>query len=507
LIFLLFELIFGSFSSLQNCILIVSSARYSYLCKCSPMNSPKYHNFIFESMRCRRYIALLSSLLIQFYFIHSSCAGTDLSPVSSQLSQIEQRLFFRDYDNEDEATRLSRIEKNIFGETHAGEVNARLAIINAALPRQISPDKESTGSPTSFGQGSIGAQQTSSFSRTSISPAPSSSQPYSSQFETGQDDSDQGKMAVLAAKQKDIFDLLAQGVALWKAKKAAPALEKFAQVVRLDPQNAQAHFSMGVIFEAQGNVSQAKNSYQQAQQLEPENRDYIVALEAIDKKIGLKEKSNQGDSQLRQLADDAASAYQRGEYLSALDLYKQLDEKTPNQALVKWNIGSLYLIIKNPQMALKFYKEACKLNPGEERYKQALKQLEDNIKAEEVKEKESDNAWKKASQSGSSQSASTQPKNQVKPNAKSTSKAKETNVLLYYGITAKHNKEGAKIVRIEPNSRAAQVGLKEDDLIKAVDGSVTTNGEEVNRILSSKPPGARFQFTVQRGARLGQILF
>jgi tetratricopeptide (TPR) repeat protein len=277
--------------------------------------------------------------------------------------------------------------------------------------------------------------------------------------------------------------------------------------VRLDPQNAQALFSLGVAFEAKGDFAQAKSSYQLAHVLEPENKDYIEALAAIDKKSAQSEQLVHGQSQLRQLADDAASAYQRGEYLSALDLYRQLDEQDPNQALVKWNIGSLYLTIKNAKMALKYYKEAVKLKPDDDRYKQTLKRLEEEIHAQAAKERETGASSDTSSQPGAGQIDKRQEKKQREHQAKAQSKNNPVDLLLQYGITAKHSKDGAHIIAIGQNSRAAQVGLKEDDLIKAVDGAVTTSGEQINRILLSKPTGARFQFTVQRGARLGQILF
>ncbi len=450
----------------------------------------------------RQCIVVLLICVIEICLINAAYAKEQSSPMASQLSNIEQRLFFREYSDEDEVSRISRIEKEVFGQPQSGEITQRMANLRAALPAV--PDKESS---TGSGSNGPARQQTPPVTKSPATPTASSSWSSASPSDDKADDNDQEKLSVLAAKQKEIDDLLAQGVALWKARKAELALDKFSQVVRLDPQNAQALFSMGVVFEAQGDVLQAKNSYQQAHMLEPDNKDYTVALAAIDKKVVVKEKSNQEQSQLRQLADDAASAYQRGEYLSALDLYKQLDQQAPNQAIVKWNIGSLYLMNKNPQKALQYYKEACKLKPDEERYKLALKQLEQNVKEEQIKQKEADNAWQKAAETGNNQSDLKQSKGQAGNGAKSKNKAKEANVLLYYGIAAKHNKEGAKIVRIEPGSRAAQVGLKVDDLIMAVDGSVTTDGEEVNRILLSKPPGARFQFTVQRGTRMGPILF
>ena len=93
------------------------------------------------------------------------------------------------------------------------------------------------------------------------------------------------------------------------------------------------------------------------------------------------------------------------------------------------------------------------------------------------------------------------PRNQV------STQNKAPEPLLFYGVTVKGNKEGARITEIAPGSRGAQVGLRVGDFIKAVDGNVVTNNDEINQILLGKPPGQRFQFTIQREKRLGAMLF
>jgi len=84
-------------------------------------------------------------------------------------------------------------------------------------------------------------------------------------------------------------------------------------------------------------------------------------------------------AQVRNLAVEAKEAFDRQEYISALSFYKEMDQKVPNQALVKYNIGTCYMMVKNPISALEYYKQAHKLKPDEPRYASACEQLETNV--------------------------------------------------------------------------------------------------------------------------------
>lgn len=422
------------------------------------------------------------------------------SAANPRLTEIEQRLFFREYTSEDDAVRLNRIEQQIFGENFAGSADERLAHIEAALPPIEKPQPAPPNATTV---------------------APKEKQTYQTPQLELSDDSDAAereKMAVMSAKQEEVLNLLSEGVRLWHAKQGAQAIEKFQQVIRLDPQNAQAYFSLGVAFESKGAFVEADQCYRSALGIDPNNKSYSDALKSIQKRVAAKQNLDAQQSQLRALADDAAKAYQAGEMLSALDLYKQLDDKSPRQALVKWNIGTIYLLLKNPYSALQYYKEASKLKPDEQRYTQAVTQLEQNLKRNELQQKQAEDAW---SQTQGPQNVRPVPQTvrpvQTNPNFVAASpppprnpvnnQSKPPEPLLFYGVTVKTSKGGARITEIAPGSRGAQVGLRVGDFIKAVDGNVVTNSNEIDQILLGKPPGQRFQFTIQREKRLGAMLF
>ena len=62
-------------------------------------------------------------------------------------------------------------------------------------------------------------------------------------------------------------------------------MDKFQQVVRLAPDNAEAHFSLGVIYESQHHYKEALASYsQRAAEINPQKREYKEAVAIVQKK-------------------------------------------------------------------------------------------------------------------------------------------------------------------------------------------------------------------------------
>ncbi|MBA3994947.1 MAG: hypothetical protein C0469_15620, partial [Cyanobacteria bacterium DS2.3.42] len=291
--------------------------------------------------------------------------------VKQKLSALEQRLFFKTYEELDENARLKKIERRVFGEEMEGAIPVRLEKVATALGPQREPEGTVAGA----------AQQP-------ASPPPAASL---SQHEYDAEDAiEKAKLAVMAAKEAELQRLLAEGVGLWRNRQTSLATEKFEQVIRLDPNNAEAHFSMGIIYEAAGNYTEAYSSYKKASASRPDNKDYKNAIADVEKKSHSKDKVQGLSGELKMMAEDAAAAFKRNEYMTALDLYKQFEAKAPPQAHIKYNIGTIYLMMKNYQMALEYYKQAKKLKPSEPKYVQAVQQLEGNLKKDAAERKQAE---------------------------------------------------------------------------------------------------------------------
>ena len=214
---------------------------------------------------------------------------------------------------------------------------------------------------------------------------------------------DAQKIAVQAAREQEMQDLLKEGARLWRNRHGVEAVEKFDQVLRLDPQNAEAHFSIGVIQESAGKLNEALEHYQKARKTNPDNKDFDDAVDAIYKR--LQAQSRPSASPATGLTGQATAAYKRGEYFSALDLFKQADAKTPNQALIKHNIGSCYLMLKDFFNAQEFFKQAKDLDPTNEKFVRAFNELSAEIQKNQSATQEIEREYG-GSGSGSSGNAS-----------------------------------------------------------------------------------------------------
>jgi len=229
--------------------------------------------------------------------------------------------------------------------------------------------------------------------------------------------------------------------------------------------------------------------------------------------------------ELRKLAQNAAQEFQAGQYVSAIDLYKQLEKEKPSDPLTKYNMATTYMALNQPVTALDYLKQAAKLDPNDVKYKEAAKKLELSLKKVDAEKQAAEKAWE---QTGSSQwsGAGNRGKqanysNTLQPGAPQRDSKKngadkpkleegptfESDPLLFYGLHAKSSKEGVKVIEVASNSRALQVGLKTDDVIVAVDGAVIKNTGQLKDTILHKAQGQRFQLTVERNRKVGQILF
>jgi tetratricopeptide (TPR) repeat protein len=178
----------------------------------------------------------------------------------------------------------------------------------------------------------------------------------------------------------------------------------------------------------------------------------------------------------------------------ALDLYKQLDGMRPNQALVKYNIGTIYMMLKIPHKALEFYKQAAALNPNEPRYLQACQKLQAVVPPMD---------------SNPYSPKPGKPVKQQQPvmnNNQSMGAANNSDPMDTYGLNARSGGKGVVITTIDPSSRASKAGLQKGDVIRAVDGIVVNNPNEINTVLSRKGPNDQVQVMIQRDKNIGAVI-
>ena len=283
----------------------------------------------------------------------------------------------------------------------------------------------------------------------------------------------------MAARANQVNSLLSQAVALYRQKQFKEAIDLFEQVIRLDPQNASAHFSLGIALEADGNSTQAASEYNQAAAIDPDNKDYQQATEHLKNKQEKETKIKAEDSKWQLLASQAAEALKNGQFDQALAIYTQLVEKDPRQSLYQYNLGTVYLMLKNPDDALPHYKSAHKLDPTNTVYEQSLLKLEESLK--EVKE--------------------------TKEKTAKQNSPKKLDLYANFGLEVGSSRLGVMVKKLKPAWRAAQAGLYPGDIIKTVDGVTIDSVPQLETSLANKPIGQRFQMAIIRRGMACQLLF
>jgi tetratricopeptide (TPR) repeat protein len=301
-----------------------------------------------------------------------TAARPDNAP--STVRQLEQRLFFKTYPNDELSSRLSRIEREVFGEPVKASTDDRLAKLNTVLQQKIDSEKAAQA-----------AAETEAANAAKAAALASPAAPHAAEAvkESPEAAAARQRLAAQAAREAEINKLLAEGVDLYRGKHGIEAQQKFVQILRLDPANAQAHFNLGIVKESMGNYVEALANYQVAVTEDPGNKDYSDAVTAVKDQAAHQKITVDQQTELKKMAENANAAWKHGDYISALDEYLQLDTREPNKALIKYNIGSIYLMMKEQSNALVYYKQAHKLQPDNQKYTNAYEELSASVKKEE----------------------------------------------------------------------------------------------------------------------------
>ncbi len=267
------------------------------------------------------------------------------------LSELENRFFLHDFAGQDTNTRLTRLEKNVFGEALEGTTEERLSRLTKDLP---------SSQATSAQPSELVADNTSQ--------------------ENDEDCAIQrAQVAIKAADEEQTTKLLTEAVKLFRGGKLVESRDIFEQVIQLDPNNADANFSLGIIDEGSGNLAEALSSYRKALAAKPEKIEYRNAVAALQEKMKKYAGLDSRSVQVRSISSAAMRAYMKGDYQIALNLYLALDEKSPNQAICKSNLATVYIALNQPDKAVDYYKQAMQLNPYDERFKQGLAHAENLV--------------------------------------------------------------------------------------------------------------------------------
>lgn len=285
-----------------------------------------------------------AGLIIALSMSVASCFAADNA---SDIANLENRFFHHDFAGQDINSRVARLEKNVFGDVTEGSIDERVSRLTGAV-------------------------------RTTVVAQPVADVAAASESLVNDEDCaiQRAQVTIKAAGEQETTKLLAEAVKLFRDGKLMDSRERFEQVIKLDPENPDANFSMGIIDEGSGNLAEALSSYRKAMSSRPDKKEYRDAVVALQAKMKTYAGLDSRRVQIRSLSTAALRAYMQGEYQTALNLYLALDEKSPNQAIVKSNLATVYIALKQPQKAVEYYQQAAQINPYDERFKKGLTHAE-----------------------------------------------------------------------------------------------------------------------------------
>lgn len=169
---------------------------------------------------------------------------------------------------------------------------------------------------------------------------------------------------------EEIIDL---GDVAYKYQRYAQAEKFYQQAIKLNSQEASAHFRLGKVYAAQQRHAAAARAYERAFRLQP---DFVLAQVRLDRTKHLSPPhaeatepyNHLGESELDE--DEAMAYYDMGlvyqahqRYLKAIDNYKQAIRLDPTYAAAHYGLGVAYIMSNNKQAAVKQYQALKRLNP------------------------------------------------------------------------------------------------------------------------------------------------
>ncbi len=186
------------------------------------------------------------------------------------------------------------------------------------------------------------------------------------------DDAEKFDDALLKNSPSDTSGLILRGEILVRQGKAADAIPALASAVKVAPENALAHYHLGVAYAATSNFGQAQSEWQEAARLspnavEPEHalamlalrqRDFSLLTNASEKLIQLEPQVSEG------YVFNAQALLAKGDTAGAQADLKKAAEMAPRDPAPLIQMGDLLVAQKQFDEASKFYDRALALDPS-----------------------------------------------------------------------------------------------------------------------------------------------
>ena len=173
---------------------------------------------------------------------------------------------------------------------------------------------------------------------------------------------------------------------------ADDAIATYQRSLKDNPHEASFYVLMGELYESKQNWEKAKESYQKALEIQPDNPlasnnlAYAMVQSGgnVDVALSLAQTARRGMPDSPNAADTLGWVYyQKGDYKSAIDLFQEAlklanKNKSPEDATFHYHLGMAYDRTDQPALARQHLEQVLKINPhysSAEDVKKMLSQL------------------------------------------------------------------------------------------------------------------------------------
>ena len=149
------------------------------------------------------------------------------------------------------------------------------------------------------------------------------------------------------------------------------AIEALKQAIRINPDHAKAHYSLGVIYGNLGRDREAVDAYGQAIRINPDYAAAHLNLGVFYAKLGRSREAIEEYKQAIRIDPDLAIIYRNlglvygnlGRDREAVDAYIQAIRIDPHHAEAHYSLGFAYFRLGQNRKAIEAYKQAIRINP------------------------------------------------------------------------------------------------------------------------------------------------
>lgn len=180
------------------------------------------------------------------------------------------------------------------------------------------------------------------------------------------------------ANRLEARTLLAKGRELYRDDEDTKALEAFQQAAKLDPELAEAHFRVGLTYDALGHEQEAENAYKKA-------------VETYKKYLSVDENEK-----------DAEAHYNLGQsynglhlYTEAVREYRQATKFKPEDAAIYYDLGLALMRLAQYDEAAAAFSKSLELDPQNFRAEDSLAEAKEGVTRIRVGKKHQEDLLKK----------------------------------------------------------------------------------------------------------------